>query len=101
MKKHTKIYLDSFGYPPDPSIHIPCEIGKNEYNNCLNKATDIHHIDARGMGGSKDKDRIENLMALCRNCHNDYGDIKKYKEFLFAIHKKRMDQENIDYENFS
>ena len=31
---------------------------------------DIHHIEPRGAGGSKAKDYIENLMSLCRSCHN-------------------------------
>lgn len=34
------------------------------------RATDIHHIDARGMGGSKSKDNITNLMALSRDNHD-------------------------------
>lgn len=79
MKKHTKIYLDFFNYDTDD--FIPCEI-------CASKAVDIHHIDARGMGGSKTKDTIENLMALCRQCHNTFGDIKHHKEYLRKIHNK-------------
>lgn len=99
MKPHTKLYLNAFDYPFIQDSYIPCEIGKNEFNNCLNKATDIHHIIARGMGGSKNKDRIENLMALCRNCHIDYGDIKHLIPTLFDIHKKRMDLKNVKYDN--
>lgn len=41
---------------------VPCEI-------CGIRATDVHHIDNRAMGGSKLKDYIENLAALCRGCH--------------------------------
>ena len=41
-----------------------------------------------GLGGSKDKDTIENLMGLCRKCHIEYGDKKQYKEFLKDIHAK-------------
>jgi 5-methylcytosine-specific restriction endonuclease McrA len=76
MKKHTKIYLKHFGF--DVSDFVPCET-------CGGKAIDIHHIDARGMGGS-DKDNIENLMALCRECHIRYGDIKEKKEWLKELH---------------
>lgn len=76
MKKHTKIYLEYFNYGIED--FIPCEI-------CRNRAVDIHHIDARGMGGS-DKDVIENLMAVCRKCHNKYGDKKQFKEFLKKVH---------------
>lgn len=34
------------------------------------KELDLHHIIPRGMGG---KDEPENLMALCRDCHNKKG----------------------------
>lgn len=67
-----------FGY--DATDFIPCEV-------CGAKAVDIHHIQARGMGGVKTKlDVIENLMALCRKCHTDYGDIKILKDTLKKLH---------------
>ena len=81
MKRHTKIYMDFFGY--DISDFIPCEV-------CQAQAVDIHHIEARGMGGSKEADTIENLMALCRQCHTNLGDKKQYKELLVATHALRM-----------
>lgn len=77
MKKHTSIYLEAMGY--DTSDWIPCEI-------CCTTAVDIHHIESRGMGGSKTVDTIENLMALCRTCHEKYGDKKQYVEFLKEKH---------------
>jgi hypothetical protein len=80
MQKHTKIYFDYFGY--DVTDFIPCEI-------CETKAVDIHHIHARGMGGTKQADNIENLMALCRNCHIEYGDKKQHIDFLTQIHKNK------------
>lgn len=66
----------------DITDFIPCEI-------CGKKAVDIHHISSRGMGGSKEKDTIENLMALCRVCHEDYGDIKVFSDMLVRIHDLR------------
>lgn len=81
MQKHTKIYLKFFGY--DTSDFIPCEI-------CDARAQDIHHIKARGMGGSKDKDVIENLMALCRVDHNKYGDKVQYYDFLNSVHANKI-----------
>ena len=83
MKKHTKIYLNYFGY--HETCFIPCEV-------CNSRAVDIHHIEARGMGGSKSKDNIENLQALCRNCHLEFGDKKQYKEYLIKIHKSKINE---------
>ena len=62
---------------------IPCEV-------CRRRAVDIHHIQARGMGGSSSKDTIENLMALCRVCHIEYGDKKQHMEFLKETHHDRL-----------
>jgi 5-methylcytosine-specific restriction endonuclease McrA len=42
------------------------------------------------MGGTKTKDVIENLQALCRECHIKYGDRKQYKEFLKEKHKEKL-----------
>jgi 5-methylcytosine-specific restriction endonuclease McrA len=43
------------------------------------------------MGGSKKLDTIDNLMALCRECHHeaDFG-TKLSKESLKAVHLMRM-----------
>jgi len=81
VKKHTKLYLSFFGY--DESDFIPCEV-------CGYKAQDIHHIECRGMGGTKEADKIENLMALDRECHIKYGDKKQFKEFLQEIHNSKL-----------
>lgn len=73
--------MDYFGYTI--ADFIACEI-------CGAKAVDIHHIEARGMGGSKKKDYIENLQAVCRKCHLDYGDKIEYKDKLKEVHLKFM-----------
>ena len=77
MKKYTKQYFTYFGYALDD--FLPCEV-------CGGKAVDIHHIDCKGMGGSTLKDNIENIMAVCRSCHLEYGDKKQYIEFLREKH---------------
>ena len=77
MQKHTQIYLQGMGYKK--TDFIPCEV-------CGSQAVDVHHIEARGMGGTKKADTIENLMGLCRNCHIEYGDKKQHKEYLKEIH---------------
>ena len=84
MKKYTKTYMNHFGYCIED--FIPCET-------CGSKAVDIHHIEARGMGGSStDTDCIENIMALCRSCHITYGDKKNHIEYLKMIHKDKLNR---------
>lgn len=81
MKPHVKKYFEHFGY--DQIDFIPCEV-------CEAKAVDIHHIEARGMGGTKKEEDINNLMALCRKCHEDYGDKSQFKDYLNQIHRLRL-----------
>jgi hypothetical protein len=81
MKKHVKIYLNYFGF--GEQSFIPSEISGK-------RANDIHHIENRGSGGSKNKDYIKNLMALTREEHEKYGDKKEYIEYLKLVHKNYM-----------
>jgi 5-methylcytosine-specific restriction endonuclease McrA len=83
MKPHTKIYMNYFGY--DTSDFIPCEV-------CGSQAVDIHHIKPRGIGGSKTKDTIENLMALCRKHHIAMGDKKQHMDFLIKTHNLKLNK---------
>ena len=81
MQSYTKIYLKHFGYGIDD--FIPCEI-------CGCKATEIHHIYNR----SHRKDllnNIINLMAICRICHEKYGDKVQFKDWLQDIHNKKLE----------
>jgi 5-methylcytosine-specific restriction endonuclease McrA len=72
MQTHTKIYFKFFGY--GEQSFIPCE-------NCGAKAVDIHHIKPRSRGG---KHNIENLIGLCRSCHN-------------AAHAEKLDESTLKY----
>ena len=83
LKPHTRIYLKHFGY--DVSDFVPCEV-------CGCQAVDIHHIEPRGMGGSKKADTIDNLMALCRECHIDFGDKKQHKFRLHICHQLKLSE---------
>ncbi len=92
MQKHTKIYLKSMGY--DQSDFIQCEI-----IGCEVAVIDVHHIDCKGMGGSKTKDYIENLQGLCRHHHERYGDKKDYTDWLRYCHIKAMQERNVSFNN--
>lgn len=70
--------MDVLGY--DDTDFIPCEV-------CRKTAQDIHHIKSRGrLGSTKLANVIKNLMALCRMCHEKYGDKEQYMTFLQEIH---------------
>ena len=75
--------MSFFGY--DVSDFIPCEV-------CGSQAQDIHHIECRGMGGTKQADTIQNLMAVCRDCHINFGDKKEHKEYLQDVHDYFLSQ---------
>jgi 5-methylcytosine-specific restriction endonuclease McrA len=79
MKNHTKVYLKGDGLQIQLTS-FACEV-------CGGQAQDIHHIQPRGMGGSKSRDNIENLIALCRTCHHeaDFG-TKLKKDYLYEVH---------------
>lgn len=78
MKKHTRIYTQYFNIGEQD--FVLCEWCKNS------QAVDINHIEPRGMGGSKTKDSIENLVGMCRGCHLAFEAKKIGKEELKAKH---------------
>ncbi len=61
MRNHTKIYYNHFGLVEQD---IPLDEFEYVVNDRQVRAVSVHHISKRGMGGSKEKDFIENLMAL-------------------------------------
>lgn len=62
MVKHKQVYMDFFSLSPDE--RVPCEFCHKDV------AVDVHHCEQKGMGGSKTKDHIENLLGVCRPCHD-------------------------------
>jgi 5-methylcytosine-specific restriction endonuclease McrA len=86
MKKYTKTYLDYFDYPASKDTFVYCEC-------CKCRASDIHHLVARGSGfvekaGVNEwKNEIGNLMALCRTCHTMAESNKDFNEKLKRVHK--------------
>ena len=83
MQKHIKVYTNHF---PSHTNYYPCEV-------CHSKAVDIHHIKRRSEFGTKTKDqqdKIENLIALCRSCHDKAHANELTKEELTEIHLKNI-----------
>jgi hypothetical protein len=80
--------MDFFGYGIDD--FIPSELSSE-------RAVDINHIVCRGMGGSKQKDFIENLIALTRSEHIKYGDKKEYMVYLYVKHLMFIQIKRPDY----
>jgi hypothetical protein len=81
MLNHVKIYKEFFDIGDQD--YMMCEM-------CGRRASDVHHIDIKGMGGSKTKDYIENLAALCRRCHNEVHDNPEENRRLKENHIMRV-----------
>jgi len=82
VKKHTKVYMQFFDYGEQD--FVMCEMCQQD------RAVDIHHIQGRGMGGSKEKDFIENLMGLCRECHNKAESDSSFNMFCRIKHLENV-----------
>lgn len=86
MTDFTATYLKGMYYDTDLDFFdqfIPCEI-------CEQRAAEVHHIDARGMGGTTREYTVHDLMGLCRVCHEEYGDKKQYLPLLKTMHRLRV-----------
>lgn len=88
MQKHTKIYFDHFHYGEQDAIR--CEW-------CGKIAVDIHHIYPRSTGKTFKHNRvgldindIQNLIALCRKCHEQAHDYTLTKGALWVCHQQTI-----------
>lgn len=82
MKKYTEKYLKHIEVNYNVSEHeLLCEV-------CSKKAVDIHHIKGKGKHPEL-IENLDNLIALCRNCHEEYGQKKQYINFLYEKKKYR------------
>jgi 5-methylcytosine-specific restriction endonuclease McrA len=88
MKQYVKTYLTYFGY--DVSDWIQCEV-------CGAKAVDIHHLDPRSTNKAK-INLIDNLVALCRTCHDKCGSSWDFNEMTRLIHRKKLLSVKTDHE---
>jgi hypothetical protein len=86
---HTALYMAAFGY--GDADFIPSELSGLPCN-------DLHHIQCRGAGGTKTEDRVENLIALTREEHIEYGDKKQHMEFLYRKHLAFMSANGVKFD---
>lgn len=75
MSNYKRVYLKHFDYGEQD--FVPCEC-------CGSRAVDIHHLVFRSQGGT---DEIENLAAVCRECHNQAHNDPFFNEQLKKYHK--------------
>ncbi len=87
MQTYTKVYLNAFGL--DETDFVPCEL-------CGGRATEIHHILARSKYKNLLND-IRNLQAVCRNCHQEYGDQIYLMPMLLKIHRRVLEINEIEF----
>ena len=74
-----------FGY--DTASFIPCEV-------CGKEAKDLHHLTPRSL--RKDLiNKIDNLMALCREHHDQAGSDHQFNESLRLIHRRKCLQNGL------
>jgi len=81
-KQYIENYFRSLGLHPEADV-VFCEY-------CGIIANDIHHIEYKSQGGT---DEPENLIALCRYCHNSAHDSIIDKEMLQLIAEDRCEKE--------
>ena len=86
MKAYIKTYMDFYGY--DESSFIPCEV-------CGAKTVDVHHIRPKSLE-KRSENKIENLIGLCRPCHEKAHKFHNFNEDLKLIHRKKMLQSKHD-----
>ena len=67
-----------------PDDVILCEV-------CGLNAHDIYHIEhKRSVVGTKMFDDINNMIALCEDCHDEYCEKSEHKKMLRDAHKRIM-----------
>lgn len=79
MKQYIKNYIEYYNIGEQDIIL--CQI-----EDCGQQAVDIHHVTFKSQCGT---DRVGNLIALCREHHDQAHSNKLTKDFLYAIIKNQ------------
>tara|TARA_R100000808_G_C2038229_1_gene78993 strand:+ start:232 stop:528 length:297 start_codon:yes stop_codon:yes gene_type:complete len=76
--------MDFFEY--SETCFVMCEMCQQD------RAVDVHHLEKRGMGAGKNSQRnyIENLMGLCRDCHNKAEHDSSFNMFCRIKHLENV-----------
>ena len=81
MNNHVSIYLKFFNLSHEE--FIPCLL-------CGKRASEIHHIIPRSQI-TKGRDNIENLAALCHDCHYIIHNVKSPRTYRDILLKKQKE----------
>ena len=83
MKNHIDVYRNFWWDDLTLSQTEQCSM-------CGEWGADVHHISNKGSGGSKCKDYIENLICLCRKCHDKCHSDKTYNTKARVINLRNI-----------
>ena len=59
---------------PVKRVREGCTYRAERIGVCWNPATDPAHINPKRLGGAKGLDTADNILALCRSCHERFDD---------------------------
>jgi hypothetical protein len=82
MKEHIRIYMDHFNLGEQDYVFSEIS-GK--------RCTQVHHIEGRKRGGSKDKDYIENLIGLTMEEHVLCESNPRVNEYVKQLHLEYLE----------
>lgn len=89
MERHIRIYNRHF------------DIGAQDFRQCEitgRRGRELHHIFGRVMNehlssrGITDVDDVRNVMALCREAHEFYGQKEQFNDWLWDIHQEYLNE---------
>lgn len=77
-----------FGYTEGD--FMPCEI-------CDRQAVEVHHLEPKSIAKSKEN-LIDNLIGVCRDCHDNCHRNNSFNQEAMLIHRKKLLGVKTDHE---